>query len=90
MAEVTASTEYSIVRGGSGTTGPQLSTLLSGSSYSNCFQFCTDLMTNGMKVSAVLKDVHWATCSTTENGNAESFTRALAMDILLLRARGIR
>ena len=76
MAEVTSGTEYSIVRGGSGATGPQLTSLLRGSSYASCYQFCWDLMTYGMDVAGQNTSVTWAACSTKDNGNAESFTEA--------------
>ena len=74
MAEVTAGSEYSIVRGGSGATGPQLTSLLAGTSYTNCHQFCWDLMRYGMNVAGQNTSVNWAACSTKDNGNAESFT----------------
>ncbi len=75
MAKVSAS-EYSIVRGGNGVTGPQLSTLIAGTSYSTCYDFCKDLMLTGMKVTGGNATVTWASCNMNQNGNAESFTSA--------------
>ena len=68
MGEVSAGSEYSIVRGGSGATGPQLTSLLPGSSYSHCHQFCWDLMRYGMNVAGKNTSVTWAACSTKERG----------------------
>ncbi len=68
--------EFAIVRGGSGATGPQLSSLLYGSTFSSCFQFCASLMTYGMRVNTTNTSVAFSSCSTNEDGNAESFTRS--------------
>ena len=67
--------DFAIVRGGSGATGPQLSSLLYGS-FSSCLQFCTTLMTFGLRFNNTNSSAAWAICSTRENANAESFTRS--------------
>ena len=76
MADVSTAAEYSIVRGGSGATGPQLSALFGAGTYSTCYDFCKSAIYNGMDVAGASKPVVWASCSTNENGNSESFTES--------------